>query len=63
MVVGVTSADGTTDTALGVPVKLGESPGAVLTPPAAFGEHTREILSVYGYSAREIDDLEAQDII
>ena len=39
---------------LGVPVKLGETPGAVRTPPPALGQHTEAILGELGISPEGI---------
>jgi crotonobetainyl-CoA:carnitine CoA-transferase CaiB-like acyl-CoA transferase len=49
--------------ALGVPVKLGQAPGSVRTPPAAFGEHTDQILEELGYSRAEIGGLREKGIV
>ena len=42
---------------LGVPVKLGRTPGGPQGPGPALGEHTREVLEAAGYSAEEIESL------
>ena len=39
---------------LGVPVKLGDTPGAVRTPPPVLGEHTGKVLAELGYSDAEV---------
>ncbi|MEM8744660.1 MAG: CoA transferase [Pseudomonadota bacterium] len=39
---------------IGLPVKLSETPGGVVSPAPLFGQHTREVLSEIGYSADEI---------
>jgi len=48
---------------LGVPVKLSGTPGTVRTPPAGFGQHTREVLRELGYSDEEIEQLEADGVV
>lgn len=45
--------------ALGVPVKLSQSPGSVRRPAPLLGEHTREVLHEAGYRDAEIDALVA----
>ena len=40
---------------LGVPVKLGETPGAVRTPPPVLGQHTRDVLAELGFADAEIE--------
>ena len=42
---------------LGVPVKLGRTPGGVQGPGPVLGEHTDEVLEGLGYPAGEIDAL------
>jgi crotonobetainyl-CoA:carnitine CoA-transferase CaiB-like acyl-CoA transferase len=39
---------------IGLPVKFSETPGKVRTGAPVYGEHTREILAEYGFSADEI---------
>ena len=48
---------------LGVPVKLGRTPGRVEVPAPALGEHTREVLADAGYSDDEIDALVEQGAV
>jgi crotonobetainyl-CoA:carnitine CoA-transferase CaiB-like acyl-CoA transferase len=43
--------------ALGLPIKLSASPGAVTRAAPLLGQHTREVLAEYGFSASEIEDL------
>jgi crotonobetainyl-CoA:carnitine CoA-transferase CaiB-like acyl-CoA transferase len=43
--------------ALGLPVKLSATPGKVARPAPLLGQHTREVLSEYGFTSREVEDL------
>jgi crotonobetainyl-CoA:carnitine CoA-transferase CaiB-like acyl-CoA transferase len=43
--------------AIGLPVKLSATPGAITRPAPLLGEHTREVLAEFGFSAAEIDSL------
>jgi crotonobetainyl-CoA:carnitine CoA-transferase CaiB-like acyl-CoA transferase len=45
--------------ALGLPVKLSRTPGKVTRPAPTFGQHTREVLAEFGFSAAEIETLYA----
>lgn len=48
----------------GVPIKLSETPGAVMTPPPLLGEHTEAVLtSMLGFSAEEIAALRTEKVI
>jgi crotonobetainyl-CoA:carnitine CoA-transferase CaiB-like acyl-CoA transferase len=49
--------------ALGIPVKLSETPGAVDRAAPLLGQHTGEILAELGYTEAERRALEAQGII
>ncbi len=49
--------------ALGVPVKLSDTPGSVRTPPVEFGANTREILQSLGYSDTQIDSWSKEGVI
>jgi len=40
--------------ALGLPLKFSRTPGKVVHPAPLLGQHTREVLSAAGYSAKEI---------
>ena len=63
MIVPVLQRDGTLSKALGIPVKLSETPGSLRTPPVDFGEHTREVLGELGYTDSEIDEFLARGIV
>ncbi len=43
---------------IGLPVKFSQTPGKVRTGAPLYGEHTRGVLSEYGFSDAEIDALE-----
>jgi formyl-CoA transferase len=49
--------------ALGVPVKLSETPGAVERPAPLIGQHTEEILRELGYGAAEREALARKGVI
>jgi alpha-methylacyl-CoA racemase len=48
---------------LGVPVKLGRTPGRTVEPAPALGEHTREVLAEVGYPDEEIEALLAEGAV
>lgn len=50
-------------TALGVPIKLSQTPGSIRTQAVEFGENTREILLEWGYGEDELDEWEGQGVI
>jgi crotonobetainyl-CoA:carnitine CoA-transferase CaiB-like acyl-CoA transferase len=43
--------------ALGLPIKLSRTPGKVTRPAPTFGQHTREVLAEFGFSATAIEAL------
>ena len=43
--------------ALGLPIKLSASPGKVARPAPLLGQHTREVLAEFGFTASEIEAL------
>jgi crotonobetainyl-CoA:carnitine CoA-transferase CaiB-like acyl-CoA transferase len=43
--------------ALGLPVKLSATPGKVGRPAPLLGQHTREVLTEYGFTSAEIEEL------
>ena len=45
--------------AIGLPIKLSETPGGIRRSAPLFGQHTREVLGEAGYSTAEIDALAA----
>jgi crotonobetainyl-CoA:carnitine CoA-transferase CaiB-like acyl-CoA transferase len=49
--------------AIGLPVKLSATPGAMRRPAPLFGQHTREVLREHGFSDAEIDRLAAKRVI
>jgi crotonobetainyl-CoA:carnitine CoA-transferase CaiB-like acyl-CoA transferase len=42
---------------LGLPIKLSATPGRVARPAPLLGQHTREVLAEFGFSASEIETL------
>ena len=48
---------------LGLPVKFSETPGRVAAGAPLFGEHTREVLAEFGYSAEETNALIAEGAV
>jgi len=48
---------------LGVVAKLSQTPGDLRTPPAAFGEHTHEVLKQLGYRDAQITEFEKAGVI
>ncbi|MGD2271963.1 MAG: CaiB/BaiF CoA-transferase family protein [Desulfobacterales bacterium] len=63
MVLEVSGKDGKPSKALGVPVKLSETPGSVRTPAVEFGESTNAILTELGYSQAEIKTFEEEGVV
>jgi crotonobetainyl-CoA:carnitine CoA-transferase CaiB-like acyl-CoA transferase len=63
MVVELPGAGGQPEKALGVPVKLSETPGAVRNASIGFGAHTEAILKEYGYSEAQIKEFSETDVI
>jgi crotonobetainyl-CoA:carnitine CoA-transferase CaiB-like acyl-CoA transferase len=49
--------------ALGLPIKLSATPGAVTRPAPTYGQHTREVLGEFGFSTAEIDALYAANAV
>ncbi len=49
--------------ALGLPVKFSDTPGKVVSGAPVYGQHTREVLTEYGFDDGEIDDLIAKGAV
>ncbi|MFQ6081374.1 MAG: CaiB/BaiF CoA transferase family protein [Candidatus Bathyarchaeia archaeon] len=47
----------------GIPVKLSETPGKIISPPPLLGQHTEEILRELGYSDEDIRKLREEGAI
>ena len=63
MVVPLKDKAGKETPALGVPIKLSETPGSVRTAPDTFGESTAAILEGLGYSADQIKGFSETGVI
>jgi len=48
---------------VGQPIDMSRTPSALAMPPPTCGEHSDEVLEELGYSAAEISQLRAEDII
>ncbi|MET0168002.1 MAG: CoA transferase, partial [Vicinamibacterales bacterium] len=49
--------------ALGCPIHFSLTATAVTRPAPLLGEHTREVLAEYGYSAAQIDELATSGVV
>ena len=63
MVTDLTYSDGTTRKALGVPVKMSQTPGAIKSPPPSFGQDTAAVLKEFGYTDQQIDEFRQQGVL
>ena len=63
MVLDIKDKDGKQIKALGVPVKLSDTPGGIRTPPVNFGESTDKVLAELGYSTTEIEAMRQKGVI
>ena len=63
MILELEGTTGDTQPAIGVPVKLSETPGSVRSEAADFGESTASILKELGYSEKEIRRFTESDVI
>ena len=57
MVVALVHPSEGTISALGIPVKLSDTPGAIDRPAPRLGQHTEEILREAGFASEEIGAL------
>lgn len=48
---------------VGIPIKLSETPGELLTPPPLLGQHTNEILKELGFDDHNLLDLRTKGVI
>jgi crotonobetainyl-CoA:carnitine CoA-transferase CaiB-like acyl-CoA transferase len=63
MIVGYDHPTAGTIRTLGIPVQFSETPGDIRLPAPLLGEHTNEILSVYGgYTGDEMRMLQATGV-
>jgi crotonobetainyl-CoA:carnitine CoA-transferase CaiB-like acyl-CoA transferase len=63
VVVDIKDKNGNKTTAIGVPIKLSDTPGSIRTPPVDFGESTMTVLRRLGYSEERIRELEKKGVI
>jgi crotonobetainyl-CoA:carnitine CoA-transferase CaiB-like acyl-CoA transferase len=63
MIVEIQGKAGNKEAAIGVPVKLSETPGSVRSAAVDFGESTSAILKELGYTEEEIKLLATKDVI
>ena len=47
----------------GIPTKLSDTPGEILTPPPVLGQHNKEILIGLGYTDKNIDEMQKEGVI
>lgn len=47
----------------GIPIKLSDTPGEILTAPPILGQHNEEILIELGYSDKDIDEMRGEQVI
>ncbi|MCX6006886.1 MAG: CaiB/BaiF CoA-transferase family protein [Chloroflexi bacterium] len=55
--------DGSKEKAVGVAIKLSDTPGGIKSPAPVLGKHTKQVLKDLGYSSKQIEDLLQQGII
>ena len=63
MVVDMVQNNGEKTVALGVPIKLSETPGKIRTPPVGFGESTADILQELGYTEDQIETFQNKGVV
>jgi crotonobetainyl-CoA:carnitine CoA-transferase CaiB-like acyl-CoA transferase len=63
MILEIQGKAGNKEAAIGVPVKLSETPGSVRSAAVDFGESTNAILKELGYTEEEIELLAKKDVI
>jgi crotonobetainyl-CoA:carnitine CoA-transferase CaiB-like acyl-CoA transferase len=63
MILELQEENGDKQPAIGVPVKLSETPGSVRSPAVDFGENTISILKELGYTEKEIRRFTEAEVI
>lgn len=63
MVVDIPDQSGKTHFALGIPVKLSQTPGSIRKPAVGFGQSTAAILQELGYTREQIDEFQKSGAI
>ena len=59
----IVDLEGIDDAVLGIPVKLGETPGSIRTAPVDFGASTVDILKELGYTDAQIEIFSETDVV
>jgi crotonobetainyl-CoA:carnitine CoA-transferase CaiB-like acyl-CoA transferase len=63
MILELKGNDGQKQAAIGVPVKLSDTPGAVRSAAPDFGESTSAILKELGYTQKQINEFTKNNVI
>lgn len=63
MIVSIDDDAGGTQQALGIPIKMSETPGSIRRPPDRFGGSSEQIMADLGYSAEQVADLRRRGVI
>jgi len=50
-------------TSVGIPFSMSRTPGAIMSPAPALGQHTREVLLEYGFNSEEVQHLQEAMVV